>query len=75
MSAETWTPVSDEDAASLIGEGLHTGFRKGTDAPESAGLWQAIDRSDRAWPEALAFLISGLKSMGYQLCERDEART
>jgi len=57
--------VAGSELASVIGEGLHTGLRKGTDAPESAALWRAISESDRAWHEALAFLVDGLASMGF----------
>lgn len=55
----------DDDAvASIIGEGLHTGLRKGTDAPESTALYNAISASDEAWSDALRFLVKGLRFMG-----------
>lgn len=72
MMSETWIPVTKQEAVSTIGEGLHTGLRKGTDAPESAALWQAIANSDRAWSEALDFLVWGLGEMGLALCKKED---
>jgi hypothetical protein len=69
---KVWTPVPKEDWASIIGEGLHTGLRKGTDAPEASVLHRYIGQSDRAWSEALAYLVWGLDSMGLALCKKEE---
>jgi hypothetical protein len=64
--------LSDDEAKSIIGEGLHTGLRKGTAAPSSAALWQAIsDSDDGAWTEALDFLVWGLHEMGITLVQED----
>jgi hypothetical protein len=68
-STSTWEPVDAEEAASLIGEGVHTGLRKGTDAEGAHDLWEAIRKSDDgAWGAALEYMVSGLESMGYRLC-------
>lgn len=64
-----WTPVDNDEATSLIGEGLHTGLRKGTDAPEAHDLWESIRNSDQAWSDALNYLMWGLETMGYRLCK------
>lgn len=69
----TYTPVEADIAAEIIGEGLHTGLRKGSDAPEAHALWAAISESDQAWPAALSFLMAGLNAMGYALCRKDAA--
>jgi hypothetical protein len=64
-----WTPLEDAEAAELIGEGIHTGLRKGTEAPSAMELWTAISESDDgAWSEALTYLIEGLTYLGYKLC-------
>lgn len=66
-----WEPLEDAEAAELIGEGIHTGLRKGTEAPSSILLWQAIsDSDDGAWSEALTYLVQGLTYLGYKLCTR-----
>jgi hypothetical protein len=65
-----WEPMPQEDWAGVIGEGLHTGLRKGTDAPEAHDLWKAVRDSGRAWSEALEFLVWGLESMGLALCRK-----
>jgi hypothetical protein len=66
----TYEPVDQETATSLIGEGVHTGLRRGTEAPSSGPLWRAInDADDGAWEDALAFCMDGLESMGYVLCK------
>jgi hypothetical protein len=64
----TTVDVSDEEFASLIGEGVHTGLRKGSEAPSSATLHRAIsDSNDGAWGDALAYCVWGIKHMGYRL--------
>lgn len=63
--------VDLETATSLIGEGVHTGLRKGSEAPSSATLWRAIsDSDDGAWDDALSFMVEGLASVGYVLCKK-----
>lgn len=69
----TYTPLPASEAASIIGEGLHTGLRKGTDAPEAHDLWTAVRDSNRAWSEALAYLVDGLDYMGLALCKKEES--
>lgn len=62
--------VSDEDKelASDIATGMHTGLRKGSDAPSSGPLWKAIsDSNDSAWFDAAQFCVYGLKAMGYTI--------
>jgi hypothetical protein len=67
--SERWVPVEDEDAMSLIGEGVHTGFRKGTEASGSSAAWRAIAAEDSGWGDAVGFAVDGLTSMGYRLCQ------
>lgn len=64
--------ASQSEVASILGEGLHTGLRKGTEAPEAHPLWLAIRDSERAWSEALDFLVDGLDQMGLALCRKVE---
>lgn len=60
--------VPREKAMDLIGEGLHTGLRKGCDG--GSGAWNAIsDMAPDEWSGALRFLVDGLESMGYGLVE------
>lgn len=69
----TWEPLNDDEAADQIGQGVHTGLRKGTDAPSAAVMWSAInDSNDGAWAAALDFAIYGLRSMGIRLCREVE---
>ena len=68
----TYTPVPDEEAREQIAVGVHTGLRKGSEAPSSAPLWRAIsDSKDSAWTDAVAYCLWGLKSMGYVLCKEE----
>jgi hypothetical protein len=68
-----WKPVDTDVATSLIGEGLHTGLRKGTEAMDAMDLWRAISNSDTsAWNDALNFLVESLDYMGYKLCKNDK---
>lgn len=64
--------VDDKTALSVLGEGIHTGLRKGTDAPEAHDLWVAISNSDRAWSDALKFFLYGLDVMGMAICKKEE---
>lgn len=66
-----WTPIPKDEAKSIIGEGLHTGFRKGTDAPGSSKAWQAIAADDSGWSDALDYLIWGLDYMGLAVCKKE----
>jgi hypothetical protein len=72
MNDKNYVPVDDREAASILGEGIHTGLRKGTDAPEAPDLWTAIAKSDEAWSDALNFAIWGMNEMGYRVCRVDE---
>lgn len=66
-----YEPVDKDTAASLIGEGVHTGLRKGSEAPSSAKLWRAISESDDgAWGEAVRYCVWGLEQMGYAVCKK-----
>lgn len=63
-----YTPLSTDDAVSILGEGLHTGLRKGTDAADADFLWKAIsDSNTSAWSDALRFLVRGLDQMDMAL--------
>lgn len=65
-----WAPVPDAEAEEQIGLGVHTGLRKGSEAPSSGPLWRAIGESDdSAWSDAVRFCVHGLASMGYRLCK------
>lgn len=65
--------VTNEELAADIGMGVHTGLRKGTDAPSSGPLWKAINASDDgAWAAAVAYCVSGLRSMGYKFARTVE---
>jgi adenine deaminase len=50
-----------EEFQSLLGEGLHTGLRKGSDAEDAHVLWNAIaDSETSAWSDAVRFCADGL---------------
>jgi hypothetical protein len=54
-----------------LGEGVHAGLRKGSQAPSSVALWKAIsDSRDGAWGDAVAFAKYGFE-YGF---EKDIAR-
>lgn len=67
-----WSPVDHDEAVSHVGEGIHTGLRKAGVAPGSGDLWDAIDKHDQAWRDAVEFFVYGLESMGMAICERAE---
>lgn len=58
-------PMTKDEFCSLVGEGLHTGLRKGSGAPSADGLWRAISQSaDGAWSDALDYMAWGFEFMG-----------
>lgn len=68
----TYTPIPRDEAASIIGEGVHVGLRKGTDAKNSAKAWAAIADEDSGWSDAIEFFVAGLDLMGMALCKKEE---
>ena len=65
---QKYTPVPDDEAREQIAVGMHTGLRKGSEAPSSGPLWQAISASDdSAWSDAARFCLWGLQEMGYAI--------
>lgn len=70
--SDTWTPIEDDLATEIIGEGLHTGLRKGSEAEDAHALWVAIKQSDTsAWSDALDYLVWGLGEMGLAVCRKE----
>ncbi len=68
-----WVEVPEEELADLIGEGVHTGLRKGSEAPSSHSLWEAIsDSNDSAWGDAAAYCADCLRAMGYKVTKEAE---
>jgi hypothetical protein len=64
--------VDVQELAEEIALGVHTGLRKGSEAPSSAKLWQAIsDSHDSAWLDAAHFCAQGLKLRGYTVTRDD----
>lgn len=67
----SYVEVTDEELAGEIAIGMHTGLRKGSEAPDSAKLWQAIyDSNDSSWSDAARFCVYGLRQMGYEVRKR-----
>ena len=69
----TYEPVTKDEAREQIAIGVHTGLRKGSEAPDSAKLWRAIsDSNDSSWSDAVRYCVNGLESMGWALCRKVE---
>jgi hypothetical protein len=55
----------------VLGETIHTAFRKGTDAPQSVKIWNAISNMDpEEWVRVLDWILWALGYSGYRLIER-----
>jgi hypothetical protein len=66
--------VPDDELQEQIAIGMHTGLRKGSEAPSSGPLWRAInDSNDGAWSDAAAFTVYGLRAMGYKITKEAQA--
>lgn len=73
MKTKTYTPIPADEAAEHVAIGVHTGLRKGSEAPSSGPLWQAIGAStDSAWMDAAKFFVIAMESMGYVICKVEE---
>lgn len=66
-----YVPVDKDEAASIVGEGIHTGLRKGTDAENSGDTWRAIAAPESGWSDAIGFFMWGLDYMGMALCKKE----
>lgn len=74
MAQQHYEEVSDEELAGEIAIGMHTGLRKGSEAPDSAKLWQAIRESqDTSWSDAAKYCVWGLRQMGYKVTKAVES--
>ena len=50
-----------EDFVSYLGEGMHTTFRKGTDAPQAMTIHRLIDEMpDEDWHNAVYFVADAM---------------
>jgi hypothetical protein len=65
--------MTREEFKSLVGEGIHTGLRKGCQSRESSAAWKAIDDLPD-WDDALSFLADGFEAMGYTFRSADPAQ-
>lgn len=60
----TTKDLTREDWASVLGEGIHTGFRKGSEHPRSSHYWNVInDMPDELWNDVLSYLVWSLDYM------------
>lgn len=60
--------LTEKEVASILGEGVHTGLRKGSEASDAHILWEAIaDSNTTAWSDAVAFCAWGLSEMGLKV--------
>lgn len=65
--------LSREDLMSVLGEGIHVGFRKGTDHPQSHEYWMMIaGMPDELWGEVLGYVVDGLVAMKIVEVKPDE---
>jgi hypothetical protein len=61
-----------QELLSMLGEGFHTGFRKGTDDPAAHEVWLGIRNLPAAsWNDVLEFLVWGLEYSGFVTWEED----
>lgn len=55
-------PMSKKDFTSMLGEGFHTAFRKGTSAPQANYIWKSIQKMDpKEWAAVLEYVTWGFE--------------
>jgi hypothetical protein len=61
------------EAQEILGEGVHTAFRKATDAPQAAKIHQLINEmGPLAWGEYVSWLDDALCVMGYSAIAKED---
>lgn len=70
LRAHRWVPVDKETAESVVGEGVHTGFRKAAQGPKASQMWNLIHEDLQSWSDAVSFFVWGLDVMGLAICEK-----
>lgn len=61
MSA-TKMPFTRTEFSSMLGEGFHTAFRKGTEAPKSSTIWRLIaDMEPQDWDSVIEYVVWGFE--------------
>lgn len=57
-------PLTENEWKSVLGEGIHTAFRKGSDHPRSSEYWNLINSMpNELWNDVLGYVVWGLESM------------
>jgi hypothetical protein len=55
---------SRDDWASILGEGIHVAFRKGTDHPKAHDYWKMIqEMPDELWNDVTTYVVDSLVYM------------
>ena len=68
QKGDRYVPVTVDEVAENIAIGVHTGLRKGSEAPSSATLWRAIsDSDDGAWSDAAEYAAWCMDYMGWRV--------
>lgn len=69
-------PMSREDFLSMLGEGIHTAFRKGTDCKQAHQIWALIDEMESEdWMAVLEFVTWGFETSYSLKWKSDEVKT
>lgn len=69
--AEIVVPVTGREAQSFLGEAIHTGLRRGTDAEGSHAAWKAVAADNSGWGDAIEFALEGLQRHFIIMSERE----
>jgi hypothetical protein len=63
-----WVDVTSDELQEAIAIGVHTGLRKGSEAPDSGKLWRAIsDSDDTSWSDAARYAAWCMEYMGWRV--------
>ena len=58
------TKYTEDDWKSILGEGIHVAFRKGSDHPKAHDYWLMIkDMPDDLWDDVLGYVVWSLDYM------------
>jgi hypothetical protein len=58
------TRYTEDEWKSILGEGIHVAFRKGSDHPEAHDYWKLIQKMpDELWDDVLGYVVWSLSYM------------
>lgn len=67
--------MTRDEFVEILGEGIHTAFRKATDCEQAHSIWKLIqEMPGKDWESVLNFVASGFESLFAEPTSKNEDR-